>query len=64
MSDTARQLAYQAKRAKEATSRRNELIRQMHAEGSSLRSVAEVAGLSHAAVRKILTKLESPVAAL
>jgi hypothetical protein len=58
---TAQLLASQAKRAREATLRRDELIRQMRAEGSSLRSIAEAAGLTHPAIVKILRK--TPVAA-
>lgn len=53
---TAQELASQAKKAREATLRRDELIRQMRVEGSSLRSIAEAAGLTHPAIVKILRK--------
>lgn len=59
---TAQELASQAKRAREATVRRDDLIRQMRAEGASLRTIAGVAGLTHPAIVKILRK--TPVAAL
>lgn len=59
---TGQQLASQARKAREATLRRDELIRQMRAEGSSLRSIADAAGLTHPAIVKILRK--TPVAAL
>jgi lambda repressor-like predicted transcriptional regulator len=59
---TAQQLASQAKRAREATLHRDELIRRMRVEGSSLRSIAEAAGLTHPAIVKILRK--APVTAL
>lgn len=60
--NTAQQLASQARKAREATLRRDELIRQMRAEGASFRTIAGVAGLSHMAVVKIINK--TPVAAL
>lgn len=53
---TARQLASQAHKAREATLRRDELIHQMRAEGATLRAIAEAAGLTHTAVAKILGK--------
>jgi hypothetical protein len=59
---TARRLAAEAKRAREATIRRDSLILQMRAEGASLRAIAQAAGLTHPAIVKILRK--SPVAAL
>jgi predicted transcriptional regulator len=52
----AQQLASQSKRAREATALRDRLIRQMRDEGSTLRSIAESAGLTHSAVAKILAK--------
>lgn len=51
---TAQELASQAKRAREATARRDELVRQMRAEGASLRTIASAAGLSHMAISKIV----------
>jgi DNA invertase Pin-like site-specific DNA recombinase len=59
---TAQEVASQARKAREATLRRDELIRQMRAEGASLRTIALAAGLTHPAVVKILRK--APVAAL
>jgi hypothetical protein len=53
---TAQQLAFQAKKAREATARRDELIHQMRAEGSTLRAIAEAAGLTHTAVAKIVSR--------
>jgi hypothetical protein len=53
---TAQELASQARKAREATLRRDELIRQMRTEGSSLRSIADAAGLTHPAIVKILRK--------
>ncbi len=53
---TAKQLASQARKAREATARRDELIVQMRAEGEALRTIAEAAGLSHTAVAKVLAK--------
>lgn len=58
MSDTRKTLASWAKKAREATARRDEAIRQMHAEGASLRAIGEAAGLSHTAVAKILARGE------
>lgn len=45
-----------AGRAREATIHRDESIRDMRDEGASLRRIAEVTGLSHSAVAKILAK--------
>jgi lambda repressor-like predicted transcriptional regulator len=53
---TAQQLASQARKAREATLRRDALIRQMREEGSSLRSIAEAAELTHTAIAKILAR--------
>jgi lambda repressor-like predicted transcriptional regulator len=54
VSDTARQLAFQA--------RRDALIRQMRDEGASFRTIAEVAGVSHQTIKNVLVRLEAPVA--
>lgn len=43
-----------AKAARQAVLRRNEAIREMRAEGASLRAIAGAAELSHTAVAKIL----------
>lgn len=53
---TAKEVASWAKRAREATLRRDEAIRQMRDEGSTLRSIAEAAGLTHTAIAKILAR--------
>ena len=53
---TAQQLASQSKRAREATARRDELIRLMRAEGATLRAIADAAGITHTAVAKILAR--------
>jgi DNA invertase Pin-like site-specific DNA recombinase len=52
----AQQLATQSRRIREATARRDELIREMRAEGYPLRTIAEAAGLSHQAIMKIVGK--------
>jgi len=62
--NTSQELAFQAKRAREATERRDSLILQLRAEGVSLRAIAEIAGLSHTAIKKIVVRLETPVAPL
>lgn len=51
---TAQQLASQARKAREALLRRDNLIRQMRDEGATLRAIGEAAGLSHMGIRKIL----------
>lgn len=53
---TAQALASQARKAREAVSRRDQLIRQMRAEGATLRAIAEAAGVTHTAVAKILAR--------
>ncbi len=53
---TAQELARWAKKAREATERRDELIGQMRAEGEALRTIADAAGLSHTAIAKVLAK--------
>jgi lambda repressor-like predicted transcriptional regulator len=45
-----------ADKAREATARRDNLIRDMRSEGCSLRQIAAAAGLSHTAIAKILAK--------
>ena len=45
-----------ARKAQEATRNRDEAIRQMRANGATLRAIAEAAGLTHTAVAKILAK--------
>lgn len=53
---TGGQVASQARKAREATARRDQLIRQMRAEGATLRAIAKAAGLTHTAVAKILDR--------
>lgn len=53
---TAQQVALWAKKAREATVRRDEAIRAMRAEAAPLRDIAEAAGLSHTAVAKICAR--------
>jgi predicted transcriptional regulator len=53
---SAQQLASQARKAREAVLRRDQLIRQMRDEGSTFRSIAEICGLTHTAVAKIVAK--------
>lgn len=52
----AQQLARASRTVREATARRDSLIRQLHDEGASLRQIAEAAGLSHTAIAKILRR--------
>lgn len=53
---TASPVAVWARKAREATERRDAEIRQMRGEGASLRAIAEAAGMSHTAVAKILAR--------
>lgn len=53
---TAQLLASQARKAREAVSRRDQLICQMRSEGSTLRAIADACGLTHTAVAKILAR--------
>lgn len=50
------QVASWARKAREATARRDEAIRQAHADGASLRQIAAAASLSHTAIAKIIAK--------
>jgi lambda repressor-like predicted transcriptional regulator len=45
-----------ANEARAWTSMRDEAIQQMRAEGASLRTIAQAAGLSHSAIVKILAR--------
>lgn len=56
---TAKEVASWAKRARDATVQRDRAIQQMRAEGASLRTIAEAAGLTHTAVAKILSRTPS-----
>jgi DNA invertase Pin-like site-specific DNA recombinase len=51
---TAKEVASWAKKARDATVQRDVAIRRMRDEGSTLRAIAEAAGLTHTAVAKIL----------
>lgn len=53
---TAKEVASWAKKAREATVQRDQAIRRMRDEGSTLRSIAEAAGLTHTAVAKIVAR--------
>ena len=53
---TAEHLAAWADKARAATARRDELIRQMRDEGASWRTIASAAGLSHMAIKKIVAR--------
>lgn len=53
---TAKEVASWARKAREATLRRDEAIHRMHAEGATLRAIGEAAGLSHTAIKKILVR--------
>lgn len=52
----AKEVASWARKAREATSRRDEAIARMRDEGASLRAIAAAAELSHTAVAKILER--------
>jgi lambda repressor-like predicted transcriptional regulator len=53
---TAQQVASWAKKAREATAKRDEAIRQMREEGATLRAIAAAAGLTHSGVAKVLSR--------
>lgn len=53
---TSQALASQARKAREAVARRDQLIRQMRAEGATFRAIAEAAGLTHTAIAKIVAR--------
>lgn len=52
----AQKVEHFANEARAWTSMRDEAIRQMRAEGASLRAIAEAAGLTHTAIAKILAR--------
>lgn len=54
ITELARQVASWARKARQATARRDMAIVAMRAEGASLRTIADAAGLSHAGVLRIL----------
>lgn len=53
---TAKEVTNWANKAREATVQRDQAIERMRAEGASLRTIAEAAGLTHTAVAKILAR--------
>ena len=55
---TEAQVALWAKKARDATVRRDEAIRAMRAEGAALRTIAKAAGLTHSAIAKIIDRDE------
>lgn len=50
------ELAKAARKAREWTIRRDDLIRAQHAAGASLRAIGAEAGLTHTAIAKIVAK--------
>ena len=50
------QVASWARKAREATERRDAAIQTMRDEGASLRAIADAAQLSHTAIAKILSR--------
>ena len=54
---TARALSRVARRLYDAKAERDRLIVQASAEGASSREIAEVAGITHAGVQKVLHKM-------
>lgn len=53
------ELAKAARKAREWTIRRDDLIREAHAGGLSLRAIGGEAGLTHTAIAKILARAVS-----
>ncbi len=56
MSDWAKKVQKCADEARTWTTMRDEAIRQLSAEGASLREIGKLAGLSHGAIAKILAR--------
>lgn len=54
--NTAGQLSEVAARLAALRERRDELVRLRHAEGASLRQIADEAGLSHSGVKRVLER--------
>lgn len=52
----AKDVASWAKKAREATARRDEEIRKMRTDGATLRAIADSAGLTHSAIARILAR--------
>lgn len=57
--DRTRELARLTKRLQAGIERRNHLVRELNAEGWSLRELAHLTGLSHITIRNIVTRGES-----
>lgn len=55
---SAKEVSAWARKAREATVQRDAAIRQMRDEGSTLRSIADAAGLTHTAIAKILARTD------
>lgn len=53
---TAQAVSTWARKAREATERRDDAIRRMRDEGASLRVIAEAAGLTHAGIARVLAR--------
>lgn len=53
---TAEQVASWAQQAREATARRDEMIRAMRAEGATLRAIAAVAKMSKDGVQRVIDR--------
>lgn len=62
--DLAKKLERTAKRLAESKAQRDELIREAHAGGASLREIAALVNLSHVGVRRILNPDEPSPAVL
>jgi DNA invertase Pin-like site-specific DNA recombinase len=52
----AEQLSEVSRQARDTLVLRDQLVRQMRADGASLRQIAEAAGLSHSAIARILAR--------
>lgn len=55
-----RRLERLARKARDATTERDQAIVEEHAAGASLRAIAEATGLSHMGVSKIVRRAEEP----
>lgn len=53
---TAAEVAMWARKAREATVKRDDAIRRMRAEGASLRAIGEAAGLTAPGVQRVLDR--------
>lgn len=57
---TAAKLATAARQITDWTTKRDDLIREAHANGASLRDIAEHAGITHVGVMKIVKRAPGP----